>query len=94
MNVAQAGAATDAAARLIQTIAIEILNPLIILLFGLALLLFLWGAFQFVANADSEEGRTTGRRHIMWGIIGMFIMLSVFAIIRIIINTFAIPAPF
>lgn len=90
---AQAQSATEVASELVARIAAEIINPLIAVLFGLALLLFLWGAFQFVSNAASEEGRTVGKRHIVWGVVGMFIMVSVFAILRIIINTFGIPPP-
>ena len=65
-----------------------ILFPLIVLLMGLALLIFLWGAFQYVLKSGSEEGRETGRRHLMWGIIGMLIMLSAYALLEIAAGTF------
>ena len=67
-----------------------ILNPLILLMFGVALCVFLYGVFQFIANSESEEGKAQGRQHIMWGIIGMFIMMAAFAIIRILVNTLGI----
>ncbi len=63
-----------------------IINPLIILLFALALVYFLYGVVEFLStNADKD--RTTGKNHMLWGIFGMFIMISVFAILRIIANT-------
>lgn len=77
----------------IQGINNAIIDPLILLLFGAALAFFLWGVFQFIANADSEEGRGDGRRHILWGIIGMVIMLGVYAILRIALATFNVPPP-
>jgi hypothetical protein len=43
-----------------------------------------------VAHSDNEEARDTGRRHIISGLIGLFIMFSVFGIIRIILGTFGI----
>ena len=67
-----------------------ILNPLIVLLFFIALIVFLWGLFRFISNAASEEARETGKRNIMWGIIGMFIMIAVYGIIKIILGTFGI----
>jgi hypothetical protein len=67
-----------------------IINPLLALIFTLALFLFLWGGFKFVASADSDAGRDTGKRHMLWGVIGMVLMVSVFAILRIFLNTFGV----
>ena len=61
-----------------------ILFPLMAFLLSLAFLLFLWGAYQFVANAESDEGRETGRKHMMWGIAGMFIMLFGYTLLKIV----------
>ena len=70
-----------------------ILNPLIVLLFALALVFFLWGVFQYVVMQDSESAHEQGRKHMFWGLIGMFIMFSVFAIMRLIAGTFNLPPP-
>ena len=67
-----------------------ILFPLITLLTSIALLMFLWGAFEFVRGADSEDARNTGRRHMLYGIIGLLIMLSAYAIIKIAASTFGV----
>ena len=64
-----------------------IVNPLIILMFALALLYFLYGMFQFLLNADKSEDRETGKNHIFWGLVGMFLMFAVFTILHIIQNT-------
>ena len=68
-----------------------IINPIIGLLFAVALIVFLWGVVQFIFRADSDVAREEGRRHMLWGVFGMFIMFAVFAIMRIIVNTFGIP---
>lgn len=60
-----------------------VLNPLLKLLFAAALLYFIWGVFQYLLNADSDSGRSTGRQHILWGIIGMAIMAGAFGILEI-----------
>ncbi len=74
----------------IGNVATQIINPIIYLLFAVALVYFLFGVFQFIANAEDEEARTTGRNHMIWGIIGFVIMLGVFGIMNIILNTFNI----
>ena len=68
-----------------------ILNPLIVLGFAIALLYFFYGVFTFVLNAGDEKGRELGKRSIVWGLVGMFIMVSVFGIVRVILKTFSIP---
>ncbi|OGI65381.1 hypothetical protein A3A95_00815 [Candidatus Nomurabacteria bacterium RIFCSPLOWO2_01_FULL_39_18] len=67
-----------------------IVNPLITLLFALALAYFLYGVFQFIANQENEEKKTSGKSHMLWGIIGITIMMAVWTILGLIINTFNI----
>jgi len=68
-----------------------ILRPLITLLFAAAFAYFLWGVYVFIKSADNPEGRETGRRHILFGIIGIAIMVTVNALIVILLRTFDIP---
>ncbi len=69
-----------------------ILNPLIVFGFAVAILFFFWGIFSFVASGDDPSAREKGKSHMKWGIIGMIIMVSVFGIINIILNTFGLRA--
>jgi uncharacterized membrane protein YidH (DUF202 family) len=64
-----------------------ILNPLILFLFALALAYFLYGVMQFIINPGNEEIRKTGKSHMLWGVVGMVIMVSVFGIMQLILNT-------
>ena len=64
----------------------DLLNPLIAVLIGVAVVMFLWGVVEFIAKAGNEEARTTGKKHIIWGLIGLAIMISVFGIINILSN--------
>jgi len=65
-----------------------IINPLIILLFALALVFFLYGVFEFIANQDKEDKKTAGKQHMLWGIIGLAVMVGVWGILGIVLNTF------
>lgn len=71
----------------------HILNPLILLAFGIAMLVFVWGIFQFIASQTADSGREEGKRKIFWGLFGMFIMFSAFGLIRLILGTFGITGP-
>ena len=64
-----------------------IINPLIVLLFALAVVYFIYGLAKYLLNPDNEEVRRSSKSHMLWGIIGMFIMVSVFGIMNLIINT-------
>ncbi|MBU6370858.1 MAG: hypothetical protein KGH93_02485 [Patescibacteria group bacterium] len=65
----------------------QIVTPIIYLLFALALIYFFWGVFQFIKNADNETERENGKWHMIWGVIGMFIMISAKGLINIILAT-------
>lgn len=73
--------------QLMHSIAITILNPLIELLFAAALIVFLIGIVQYIRNADNEKERTIGARRILWGLIGMLVMISAMAIVQMLTNT-------
>ena len=65
----------------------NIINPIVYLLFGLALVVFLWGMVEFIAGADDTEKAVKGKSHILWGLIGLAIIMSVFGIMSFICNT-------
>ncbi len=67
-----------------------IINPIILFLMALALLLFVWGGARFLLNADNPQERERGKKHLLWGIVGLFVMLSVYFILQVALNTFGI----
>ena len=81
---------SDEVAQLITNINSQIIAPIILLLFVFSLVLFFWGVFDFIRGADSEETRKIGRSHMLWGIGGMFIMVSAWGIILIVLKTFGV----
>jgi len=69
-----------------------ILNPLITLAFAIAFLLFFFGVFQFIRSETADSKREDGKRKIIYGLLGMFVMFSAYGIINLILGTFGIPA--
>ncbi len=68
----------------------SIINPLIYFLFALAVVYFLWGSMEFMLNQDNEEKKTEGRSHMLWGVMGIAIMMSVWAILGVVLSTLGI----
>ncbi|MEI7513414.1 MAG: hypothetical protein WCJ74_02210 [bacterium] len=71
----------------------NIVNPIIYFLFAVALMYFLYGIIVFIMNADDEEARKTGKKHIFWGMVGLFIMVSVYGILGIVLGTVGADIP-
>lgn len=70
-------------------IAAVIINPLIALIFGAGVLVFIWGLVEYLygLNVKGDAKSDTGKKHMLYGLLGMFIMIAVFGIIRIIAAT-------
>lgn len=73
-------------------VVVEIINPLILLLAASAFVLFVWGVFEFIANAGDETKRKEGRSAILWGLVGLVIIFGAYGIINLALGTFGIPA--
>jgi hypothetical protein len=67
-----------------------ILNPIILLLFSIAFLVFFLGILKFINSEAGGKDRDKGKERIMYGLIGMFIMFSAYGLIHLIISTFGI----
>ena len=85
------GAHVTAAKSMLAKIESAILFPLMTLMMAVALLVFLWGVYEYVLNADDESARSTGKMHMMYGIIGLLVMISALGILKIAAGTFGIP---
>jgi len=67
---------------------IQIVNMVIPIFVTLALIGFLWGMAQTILHADSPDARKQGRNIAVYGIIALFVMLSLWGILRAAQNTF------
>lgn len=65
----------------------NIIQPLVSLLFAVALVFFLWGMFKFLFHRDDAKEQEQGKQHMLYGVIGMFIMLSAYSILEVLGRT-------
>lgn len=72
----------------VKTLTNKILNPIESILIVAGTLLFLWGVVEFIAGASSEDKRTQGKRHMLWGILGLVIISGARGIIKVLQNFF------
>lgn len=54
----------------------EVFTPLYQLLTGVAIIYFMYGVARFVYDLNNPDERNTGRSHLLWGTVGLFIILS------------------
>ena len=64
-------------------------NVLVPLIFAVAFLVFIWGVFQYFI-AKSEEAKENGKNLILYGLIGFFVMVSVWGLVNILVGTFSL----
>lgn len=63
-------------------------NTLIALIVALSVLMFIWGVFRYVRGADDPAKQKDAKWFVLYGILGIFIMLSVWGLVGILQGTF------
>lgn len=67
-----------------------IIQPIIILLLVAGVAYFVWQIALYIFNANNPEKRKMMTQHIIWGVLGIVIMVGVLGIIRIVTSTFGV----
>lgn len=68
----------------------NVVEPVVKFLFAAAVFYFIFGVFTYIRKADDSSERVTGGNHILYGTIGLFIMISVWGIIAVIRSTLGV----
>ena len=64
---------------------------LVPLIFALAFLSFLWGVFNyFFLGATDEAKQKEGREFVVWGLLGLVVLFSVWGLVNVLLMTFGI----
>ncbi len=87
--------ATANADTLLDTITTD-LTLAVPIVVGLGVLFFLWGLALYILSAADETKKAEGRDIMVWGVITLFVMVSVWGLVELLQNTLQIksdPAP-
>lgn len=66
---------------------IGLINLVIPVLFALALVMFMWTAVRYVRQAGGE-GAGEVREQLLWGLIALFVIFSIWGLINVLCYTF------
>jgi hypothetical protein len=67
-----------------------LINITIRIIFGLAMVYFFWGTAQFVLHSGDAKVRSEGKSKMLWGVIALFVLISIWGIIGFIGSTLGI----
>lgn len=65
----------------------SLINAVMPLVISLTLLFFLWGLFRMVMSTDGSA-REDARGYVTWGIVALFVMVSVWGLVNILVSSF------
>lgn len=67
-----------------------IVDPLLLVIFAAGFFVFMYGLLEFMIKVNRGEDSSTGKQHMIYGTLGMFIMVSVYGIISLLDSTFGL----
>ena len=80
----------DAVTTLVGKFEAYIVNPAIVIVFALGFFLFIYGLVEFLWKLNEGGDNAEGKKHMLWGIVGMLIMVSVYGILELLDGTFGL----
>ena len=66
----------------------DLINMLVPIILALAIVFFLWGVLMYVTKAGEEKD--AARDQMLWGIIAIAVMVSIWGLVGILRNTFQV----
>ena len=60
---------------------ISVVQTIIPVIMGIAVLIFFWGIVKFINNAGDEKAVEEGKGLMLWGMVGLFVMVALWGII-------------
>ncbi|MBI2046368.1 MAG: hypothetical protein HYT28_03045 [Parcubacteria group bacterium] len=65
----------------------ELLNSVIPIIITIAVIYFLWGVGKYIMSSGDSEKQEEARGMMIYGIIGLFVMVSVWGLVNILVQT-------
>ncbi|MFC1731324.1 hypothetical protein ACFL6I_13470 [candidate division KSB1 bacterium] len=67
---------------------VSLINTAVSVIIALAVLGFFWGVTKYMFSAQDSTKLEEGKKVMIWGIIALFVMVSIWGILRVLSNTF------
>ena len=90
MNICQTKSVLTNIGGILDFASCLLVQSVVPLLFALAIVAFIWGIIQMFLDPNNEEQRKKGKEYMIWGLIALFVMLSIWGLVNVIGNTFGI----
>ncbi len=65
----------------------ELINNIIPVLFGLAIIYFFWGLIKYIRAAGDPKAASEGKSIMIWGIVALVVMVGVYGLINWVLST-------
>ncbi len=72
---------------IVHTLMLEVIHPLVMLLVSLSIVFFIWGVAKYILHGGDEAKRKEGINMIIYGIIAIFAIVSVWGLVEVLQNT-------
>lgn len=66
---------------------IPIIDSAVALFATIAVVAFVFGLVRFIATAGDDKSRASGRAIMTWGLVALFVMVSVWGLVKIVYTT-------
>ena len=74
---------------------LDLMRAAIPIIASLSLLVFIWGLVKFISRVGGDEKAVTeGKKLMIWGLIALFIMISIWGILRFFYSSLGFSRPF
>lgn len=68
----------------------RVLRAIVPMLITVALIVFIWGLIKYLMQVGDEAKRKEGIQLMLWGVVAIFVMSSVWGLVRLLQNTFSV----
>ena len=68
-------------------------NMFTYLLIAAAVIFIIWNVVIYLIKGGEEGARTKAGQSILWGVVGLFVILSIWGLVNILLNTFRTTPP-
>jgi len=62
-------------------------QTVLVTIIGLSFFVLLWGLLRNMLRVGSDEGKKASKAILLWGVIGLFVSLTIFGILNVILRT-------